>query len=635
MGRRRATLAGALVCLALAADSAAGEDAAENVYGVQLHVHGSMSEGPGSMQGHNAAAGKLGGAVDVLWWSDHDWRISAHTYVTEFDFEHGLRDGELAPAPLDSRYWEGGEALPAWAKQAAVGPEAPRESVEEVKKGWKRLPVANPAQRAMLEESESEARQGRRSLRVTLTATKDEWERVAMAFETSWRRHIASLASRVRVRLSVMPVTMRGDARIVVSALLSQHPPDYRGRLDYRLSRAGIGTAEPSVNVSLTSSPELSYPIKVATIELPHEPGRWNDLVFDLTTDAERHGLGGVDNSLAELVLAFEVKGDGYLVANVDALRIERQQVGEPLFRAEKQLAQALSQDGIVNHVGQEISYAAHLNAYGPRVPLADLVGHPHGYTPAEAVELAHAHGGIVSLNHFFGLETTAIDHNGPRARPSFDRRVERLIELRAYGADLLEVGYRARGHGLPAFLELWDRLSADGIYLTGVGVSDSHDNEVGWMEGPNNFITWVYAASPSQEDLIEALRAGRAFFGDPTRFDGRLDITSAEGGRMGQVLFVGDTGITLTYRAEGLRQGQRIRNVHDGRIVERFIPNGASFEHSERIAGGETGCVRFEVVDDQGPVAFSNPLYLLPNPPPNGVPAARRQVPVRSGESP
>jgi len=633
--KQLAAWAGALFCLTLAGGPAPAEDASENVYGVQMHVHGSASEGPGSMHGHNVAAGQLGDAVDVLWWSDHDWRIAAHTYVTEYDFEHGLRDVEYAPAPLDSRYWEGGEALPAWATQAEVGPDAPPESVEEVKKGWKRLPVANPAQRAMLEVSEDEARQGQRSLRVTLPATKDEWERVALSFHTSERRHIASLASRVRVRLSVKPVSMGGEARIVVSALLSQHPPDYRGRLDYRLSRAGIGADEASVTVSNEPSLEHPYPIKVATIELPHALGRWNDLVFDLSTDAERHGLGGVDNSLADLVLAFEVRADGHLVAHVDALRIERQQVGEPLFRAEKQLAQALSRDGIVNHVGQEISYAAHLNAYGPRVPLADQVGHPHGYTPAEAVELAHAHGGIVSLNHFFGLETTATDHNLPEARRIFDRRARRLIELRAYGADLLEVGYRARGHGLPAFLELWDRLSAAGIFVTGVGVSDSHDNEVGWLEGPNNFITWVYAASPGQEDLIEALLAGRAFFGDPTRFDGRLDIVSSEGGRMGQVLVVGDAGTTLTYRAEGLRPGQRIRTVRDGRITGQLAPSGTSFEFSEPIAGGEPGFVRFEVVDDQGPVALSNPIYLQAEPAPDAVPPARRQAPAPPGKGP
>ena len=270
--------------------------------------------------------------------------------------------------------------------------------------------------------------------------------------------------------------------------------------------------------------------------------------------------------------------------------------------------------------------------ALNGRVPLMVHVG---TMATGEAVELAHAHGGIVSLNHFFGMDTTAIDHNLPTARQSFDRRVKRLIELRAYGADLLEVGYRARGHGLPAFLELWDRLSAAGIFITGVGVSDSHDNEVGWLEGPNNFITWVYAASPTQEDLIEGLQAGRAFFGDPTRFDGRLDIDSAEGGRMGQVLFVGDAGTTLTYRAAGLRPGQEIRIVRDGRVAERLTPSGASFEHSERIAGGEPGFVRLEVVDDQGPVALSNPIYLLSEQLPGGTPPARRQARFRSEKAP
>ena len=37
------------------------------------------------------------------------------------------------------------------------------------------------------------------------------------------------------------------------------------------------------------------------------------------------------------------------------------------------------------------------------------------------------------------------------------------------------------------------------GIALVGIGVSDSHDAESGWTEGPNNFITWIYADSVAE----------------------------------------------------------------------------------------------------------------------------------------
>ncbi|MGZ4618209.1 MAG: hypothetical protein ACXV3F_05675 [Frankiaceae bacterium] len=43
-----------------------------------MHVHTSFSEQSGSMNGHLAAAQKYG--VDVVWWTDHDFRMSGHGY---------------------------------------------------------------------------------------------------------------------------------------------------------------------------------------------------------------------------------------------------------------------------------------------------------------------------------------------------------------------------------------------------------------------------------------------------------------------------------------------------------------------------------------------------------------------------
>jgi len=107
--------------------SPGSEPVAERPFGVQLHVHGSMSEGPASMRAHAAAAAALGGAVDVIWWTDHDWRIAGHTYVSDFDFESGLVAYERAPAPLRRPVFDGWEPLPAWAHRRDVGPDAPLE----------------------------------------------------------------------------------------------------------------------------------------------------------------------------------------------------------------------------------------------------------------------------------------------------------------------------------------------------------------------------------------------------------------------------------------------------------------------------------------------------------------------------
>jgi hypothetical protein len=324
---------------------------------------------------------------------------------------------------------------------------------------------------------------------------------------------------------------------------------------------------------------------------------------------------------MAELQIVVEARRGGRVSTYVDALRIERRRTGDALFEEQKRMASDLTQLGIVNHVGQEISYAAHLNAYGADVPLVDGREHPRGLTPAEAVAHAHAHGGIVSLNHVFGVSEDTLPLNAAH----YEAQVADLVAVRAWDADLLEVGYRQRGFGLHVFLDLWDRLSAAGIFITGVGVSDSHNVEAGWLHGPNNFITWVYARSPSQPDLMDGLKAGRAYFGDPTRFDGRLDIETDAGARMGQVVVASRDGERVRYRAEGLREGQTLRVVRDGRPGPQWTPRDGGLEWSEEIRVEAPTFVRIEVREGSQAVALGNPLYLLPASSERRVPEARR----------
>ena len=62
-----------------------GEPEPERAYSVQLHLHGSFSEGLGSIDSHSYEAADVG--CDVLWWSDHDFRITTYEHVTRFGFE--------------------------------------------------------------------------------------------------------------------------------------------------------------------------------------------------------------------------------------------------------------------------------------------------------------------------------------------------------------------------------------------------------------------------------------------------------------------------------------------------------------------------------------------------------------------
>src|SRR5262245_26385730 len=83
--RRRLALAAACATgLALAAREPL-RTPDEQAYSVQLHVHGSFSEGMGSIDSHTAESRRAG--VDALWWSDHDWRIDAYRHCSRFSFD--------------------------------------------------------------------------------------------------------------------------------------------------------------------------------------------------------------------------------------------------------------------------------------------------------------------------------------------------------------------------------------------------------------------------------------------------------------------------------------------------------------------------------------------------------------------
>ena len=581
-----------------------------SVYGVQLHTHGSMSEGPASMEAHDHAARGLGGAVDVIWWTDHDWRIAAHTYVDGFDFEKGMVEQELVPVPLRMPQFDGREPLPDWASEVQWDPTSAPARTEAVEKGFFLRKPPKFAQTVQFEITEDEARRGDRSLRLAVKGPRVGRDRFVLVFDSHRRRHIASLASGVRLGLSLLPAVFEGDVRLALSVGLSQRAPGKRSRIEYVLTREkGAESLWPDQGHGAPES-VASGGVTRVEVPMPTEFGVWNDWEIELTEDAERQGLGGEDNALVDLSLIVEVGPRARMDLYVDAFKIERSEVGSPLLARERVMAEGLSDASMTHHVGQEISYGAHLNAYGASVPLVDAERHPHGLTPWEAVEWAHRYGGLISLTHFFGTDFTGLSHNFPESRKAFDASLDRLVEQDAFGVDLLEVGYRARGHKLDAFLELWDGLSQAGVIVTGVGVSDSHDAERGWSKGPNNFITWIHADSSAEPDLLEGLRNGRAFFGDPTLFDGWLDLETDQGGRMGEVVQAnpGRQGVTL--RGKGLRSGQSIRVIQDGLPAAYFQPLAEAFEERYEFDLSKDGFVRFEVIESGEPVALTNPIH-------------------------
>lgn len=584
-----------------ACQSGAGEPRAISV---QLHLHGPFSEGAASIDSHSYEASDVG--CDVLWWSEHDFRLLSYGLVARFGFEawqEELGRNELWSTPF--KRVPGTKGLLLTSKP------------EGTKLHFVRAP--------------GPVKEGEYSLRLLAQSQAEEFEALTVAFGTTGMLQQRPLASGVRVRLAVLPHALAGEARIVVEALLSEHAP-----------RAGLALEPRVLSYEISSVAEPGQPYRLGAayrIPMRCDMERWNELEFDLTRDAVRGfpESPGEDNAFAHISLGVATRKGGSAAVFFDDLRILQRVTGPPVYARQAELLEEVGElyPRLTQLQGLELSPDSHhLNLFCEDTPLPDYEAiaratPPDPANPAYfereafyqrtldwAVAETHARGGLVSYNHPFGRTFEEGQQAPEEVRESNEAQLAQLLAHRAQGADLLEVGYRKRGATLDEHLWLWDHAALAGLCLVGIGVSDSHGGkENRWRGQPNNFVSWIYARSPSKRDLIEGLRASRVFFGDIERFDGTLDLLLDSGERMGASVVGrrGEVGVTLL--ATGTKTGQRLVVVESGARTHSFAIEGAEFrgEHRFVLPANGPAFVRIELHDETGPVALSNPIHFLP----------------------
>ena len=581
--------------------------APERPWSVQLHVHGPFSEGPGSLESHGREAQAVG--LDVLWWSDHDFRISSYRHATRFGFEGPSE-------PLDR-----GEA---WTARFATETRG--------SKGIRRL-TRRCAAGSRTEFAAGDAAEGERSLRLSARSPGPEFEGCPHALVADRALATRPLAAEVSLELAVLAESLGPDARAVVEIALSQHGPAGPEGYESQLLRYELGPAP--------AAPVRSGAVYRVAIAVPG--GGWERLRLPVSRDAER-GFPEVtpgDQSLHEIRFGVESRRGAPAAARFDALRIEQEISGPAGFDAQRALIERVAPryPGLVQLQGVELSYELHhLNVFGSEPlrldydellresgPLADQTPIDRaafrGLATRRAVEIAHARGDLVSYNHMFG-----VGFEGAEPRRSRPELVERLASERIYGADLLEVGYTDRGgHDLEDHLGVWDDLARRGLRPVGIGVSDSHGGR--WADDPNGFVSFVLAPAPERGALVEGLRRGRVFFGDPTRFDGTLDLRAAGGAVMGQIALTGAESEEVRIEATGLAPGDLVDVVVSGERTARHVAEGSALHVAQRVAipPGEDAFVRVEVRDAAGaPKVFSNAIHFVRPERAAGLPAAR-----------
>lgn len=579
---------------------------AESHRSVQLHVHSSFSEGPGSIASGTWEASRLG--LDAIWWSDHDWRLAYRKHVSSFSFDDFFEPIETGESWIPSHVDERGH------------------------KGLIPLPTA-PSFTVM--ESElvppPDAFEGEAALRLRGASNSAEFKRFAALFKATRAREKRNLSSGVVLMLALRVEEASADARPFVDVTLSKH-------------LSGSWTSPQEIRLHYHAAGKDAVPHREENtwfVPLPYRLGDWQELAFEVGADLAV-GFPDVevgDNSLFEVVLGVESRNNAVTEAFFDALRIEHRPGEEGLLGDQRELLAKIEArvPGVRQLQGEEVSYHRHMNVFSVEAQLPDYdqlirdsgladaqgwisdLAALEDFVARKVVEDAHLRGGLVSLNHIFGTD------GNPDPRP-YEAIRDEVLAARAWGAEILEVGYRDRGgHPLPDFLRLWDDLALQGLPLIGVGVSDHHgDGPAGsWATTQNNFVTWIYSASLDQPDMLAGLARGRAFFGDLSLFRGWVDLGTDSGFLMGQTVITDRRRVGLDVHASGLTPGDRLRLIRSGAVVHEETATSSGFSRRLDVPIARRGGAffRLEVYRADGEAkAFSNPIWLMREAPAGGL---------------
>ncbi|HEX9342240.1 MAG TPA: hypothetical protein VF995_01310 [Actinomycetota bacterium] len=582
-----------------------------------MHIHASFDEVDGSFDAQLAEATRCG--INVMWPTDHDWRMQAIGYITTLRFLN-----------------------PEMSNGTTVGYQASTSG-------------SLTTSTAALDSVTSPGDPTGGSVHLAATSAGAEPASARMNVLPSDRLR-ANLTGQT-LTMDVLAASVGTDAWLEVLINLSYHPPQAgRPAGNYQLSyRFGAAPAARRAQGLL------------GIVTVPVTPGEWNTgIALDPVSDiaALWPDLVANDHHLVDLWFGATSQAgapaEGWFANGF----ISRAQTGgdDPL-KVQAGIFDALADRYPTVRIrhGLEISLNArhsnwfggsfHLPVYGQDLPT-------NGDVTAEATALIHAAGGLSSINHPFGVQSRdpATGGTSPQAAVDAARHAAALRYLgnNAYGgADIIEAGYHSRGaaaQGAVAALEdhlaLWDTLSRNGLFLTGNGVSDNHTGHVGvWSDDSdrNTFATHLWSASDGEADLLDALRAGRAFCAEILGgFTGALWL-QVDANPMGSVsvnpaarrpLIVVATGLPALGVVEVVRGPVDYAGTAQpdpATAVVATLPASA-FANRGRVAtvviDTSASCfVRVNVVDTVTArrTAFSNPVWLLREPPPNGIPPARR----------
>jgi hypothetical protein len=585
-------------------------------YSMAMHVHSSFSEQCGSMDSQLFQAAT--NSVDVLWWTDHDHRMSGSGYRKTVHFTSlSAENGD--PGEGTAWKWTTAESGPVASNSGGGIVTQPCSPNDPVPGGSMWLTAQSTTSAAAKFGYYADCKPAGWNYRDNLTG---QILTIDVQLTSGWNRGY----------LELLIATSYHEASA------SRPAGDYT--LSYRFVPAGTAASRVANGVQ-------------GVIVIPLTPagqGSWCTVTLTPSDDiaALWPDLDYRDFALWGLTLSAASEGDtvgGYF----DYLRFNRRVSGEASLEQQINMEEVLAPKfpGVVQRQGLEVSgQLPHINWFGGAVVIPHY-GHmtSKAYTSFlenTAVPQVHSAGGLVSYNHPYGYS------QGPLLPPAKQQALLSQVAQQllptgtrpaALGADLLEVGYKLRGGvDLAHHVALWDILSRNAVFLTGNGTNDDHYGQ-NWHGITNNWFTSVWAASTAEADLLAALAAGRAWSASLSSYRGGLDLLVDGSCPMGSVTVSSLTSRKLVVSATGIPAGgalQVLRGTVDyagsaglaanTKVVGTYTDSQlASGQVTRWIDTSKSRFVRAQVLNSSGTViGLSNPVWLLRSAPPGGIPAPR-----------
>jgi len=579
-----------------------------NAYSMAMHIHSSFSEQNGSMDGHLLQAAH--NSVDVLWWTDHDYRMEGTGYRDVTHFTSFSENG--GPGQGGAWNWvktESGPNTSASAGGIVATPCSPHD------------PVSGGALSLTAQSSSS---------------APAKFGYFADCHPAGWNYRDNLTGQSLLIDVLLVPGWSTGYLELLITT--SDHPasagrPAGNYSLSYRFTPGGTASRAANGLDGVITVP-ITSPWQTVTLTPSSDIAKlWPDLDYR-------------DFALWEFTLSAVSAGEkvhGYF----DYLRFDRTISGQALVSQQAAMESLLAPKypSVTQQQGTELSFRLpHVNWFGPGITLPSYNDSMTADSYAallkgSVIPQIHSSGGLASYNHPFGYsdlpEWPQSQQNAMLAQVASSLLAGNLL-----GCGLLEVGYNLReGVNVNHHLALWDVMSRNAIFLTGNGVSDDHVG-TDWAGFHNNWITSVWAASTQMPDLISALAAGRSWCGSLSQYRGSLDLLVDGSVPMGAVSVSTVKSRSLVATAMQLPAGSALRVLQG--TVDYAGPQGlsantkviASYPASQLGGGSVTQTVntsassflRTQVISSTGAIiATSNPVWLLRNPPPNGIPPARQ----------